>query len=74
MPNDDEKVRERAYVLWEQAGRPEGRSLHFWFLAIREFEDAAAVGLPSQQVVEQGVLDADPESLAFRSEEKPAKD
>jgi hypothetical protein len=71
MSDDDEKVRERAFMLWEQAGRPEGRSLQFWFEAIRELEDAAATRLPSQQVVEQGVLDADPESLAFRSDEGP---
>ena len=71
---DDDKIRERAYVLWEQAGRPEGRSLYFWFEAIREQEAAAAAGLPSQQVVEQGVLDADPEKFAFRPVEKPASD
>ena len=74
MPGDDEKVRERAYALWEAAGRPEGRSLQFWFEAIREQEDAAAASLPSQHVVEEGVPDADPESLAFRPEAKPASD
>src|SRR5579872_1095099 len=26
----DQVVRERAFILWEQAGRPEGRSDEFW--------------------------------------------
>ncbi len=30
------KVRERAYLLWESAGRPEGRSDEFWMLAMQE--------------------------------------
>jgi len=74
MADGDEKVRERAYALWEQAGRPEGRSLEFWFDAIRELEDAVAAPLPAQRVVEQGVLDADPERLAFRPGARPPSD
>jgi hypothetical protein len=27
----------RAYELWDAAGRPEGRSEEFWFLAEEEF-------------------------------------
>ncbi len=33
-----EKVRERAYYLWEQAGRPCGREHEFWAQATREIE------------------------------------
>jgi hypothetical protein len=29
----DQVVRERAYLLWEQAGRPDGRADDFWHLA-----------------------------------------
>jgi hypothetical protein len=29
----DRVVRERAYLLWEQAGRPDGRADDFWHLA-----------------------------------------
>ena len=32
------KVRDRAYILWELAGRPEGREHEFWALASREIE------------------------------------
>ena len=31
-------IRELAYELWEQAGRPDGRSDEFWFAARYEFE------------------------------------
>ena len=33
----DQLIRERAYLLWEGAGRPEGRSDEFWYQA--QFED-----------------------------------
>lgn len=31
-------VRERAYFLWEEAGRPYGREYEFWATASREIE------------------------------------
>lgn len=31
-------VRERAYLLWEAAGRPSGREHEFWALAAEEIE------------------------------------
>ena len=34
----EERVRLRAYKLWEQAGRPEGRSEEFWERARAEVE------------------------------------
>lgn len=40
MARDDilEPIRTRAYLLWEQAGRPEGGDLDFWDRARREIE------------------------------------
>ena len=40
MSGDDrtEQRRERAYMLWEQAGRPEGRHDEFWEQAGQEVE------------------------------------
>lgn len=34
----DAEVRDRAYYLWEQAGRPAGREHEFWAQASREIE------------------------------------
>jgi hypothetical protein len=33
MKDLEETVRRRAYMLWEEAGRPEGRSDEFWLAA-----------------------------------------
>ncbi len=37
-------IRELAYELWEQAGRPGGRSDEFWFAARYEFERREETG------------------------------
>jgi hypothetical protein len=38
----DQAIRERAYLLWEQSGRPAGRDLEFWSHAA----DALAAAAP----------------------------
>jgi hypothetical protein len=42
MTDSDREIRERAYRLWEEAGRPAGRSEEFWFLAQQEMYGGAA--------------------------------
>jgi len=37
-PSVEQRVRERAYALWIQAGRPDGRSAEFWQRARDEIE------------------------------------
>ena len=32
----EQRIRERAYLLWEADGRPEGRGDHYWYLAHQE--------------------------------------
>ncbi len=34
----EDRVRERAYALWEEAGRADDASEHYWDLARREIE------------------------------------
>ena len=34
-PTSEEQIRALALRLWEEAGRPDGRSEHFWALAQR---------------------------------------
>lgn len=36
---DQERIRERAYALWERAGSPEGDDLSFWIEAERQVND-----------------------------------
>lgn len=33
---DEEAVRRTAFFLWEQDGRPPGRDLHYWELALEQ--------------------------------------
>jgi hypothetical protein len=33
---DEERIRARAYELWEQAGSPDGDGTHFWYQAEHE--------------------------------------
>ena len=47
----EQRVRERAYHLWEQAGRPHGRDTEFWeraraLVAIEENPDAGQMPNP----------------------------
>ncbi len=38
MSEIEQRIRERAYQLWEQAGRPHERSEEFWLAARQEIE------------------------------------
>ena len=64
MSGIEETVRRRAYELWEQAGKPDGRSEEFWFVAIAELE-----GKPptfEERVEALGLPIAEPPGLAVR--------
>jgi hypothetical protein len=38
MPDDEQSVRERAYQIWEEEGRPEAREQFHWDRAAREMQ------------------------------------
>jgi hypothetical protein len=39
-------IRERAYYLWEQSGRPQGRDAEFWARAVATIGEAPAKAKP----------------------------
>jgi hypothetical protein len=47
MSEHEDRVRERAYHLWEDAGRPDGRDDEFWHAA-RELIEAEAAAEPAE--------------------------
>jgi Protein of unknown function (DUF2934) len=48
----EERIRERAYDLWERAGRPEGRAVEYWLQAEREIA-AEEEGLQEEIALEE---------------------
>jgi hypothetical protein len=45
--SNDQQISSRAYALWEQAGRPQGRGTEFWLQAEREIAREAETALPT---------------------------
>jgi hypothetical protein len=63
MENDrEQRIRERAYALWEQEGRPEGDDLRFWINALRDLGEDG----PDQQILTENT------SVLGEPEAKPA--
>jgi hypothetical protein len=54
-------IRERAYWLWEEEGRPEGRELDHWYRASHEIAGRAAA------------ITARPEAAPISQKAKPRK-
>ncbi|BBC73437.1 conserved hypothetical protein [Altererythrobacter sp. B11] len=46
MNDRDEQIRARAYEIWENEGRPEGRSAEHWRMAADEFASVDTAGQP----------------------------
>ena len=41
----EQSIRERAYAIWEQEGRPEGKSLDHWLQAEAEVGNEKIIGI-----------------------------
>ncbi|WP_207747543.1 DUF2934 domain-containing protein [Pelagibacterium limicola] len=58
MNIDQENVRQRAYALWEQQGKPEGRELDHWKQAERELsgsDENEDAGLSDEMSEDPGI-------------------
>jgi hypothetical protein len=68
-PDREERVRERAYLLWEADGRPHGRDVEYWERA-RELvgmEESAGSGLlPNPQTTPGSVRETGVEEAAIQ--------
>jgi hypothetical protein len=57
MNTNLEEIQTRAYQLWEEAGRPEGRDEEFWHQAERELTEkpeSLKLEIPTESVAPQG--------------------
>jgi hypothetical protein len=50
MKTELEEIQTRAYQLWEEAGRPEGRDQEFWRQAERELTESPKQEVPTESV------------------------
>ncbi|WP_028239089.1 DUF2934 domain-containing protein [Stutzerimonas azotifigens] len=53
--NDEQRIRERAYQLWEADGRPEGRDTEYWTRARDEIDSYTKEGDPLAGSIESSV-------------------
>ena len=63
MPDDGitfERIRERAYDIWDRNHRPAGYDVEFWLMAERELRGEAAAARPSY--ADAGSEDLSPQS------------
>ena len=47
MSNNEERIRELAYQLWEADGKPEGKATTYWQHAVEVVEEAHRTGQQS---------------------------
>ena len=50
MTDREDKIRERAYGIWEEEGHPHGRAEHHWQRAAREIVEPPEAAAPVQPV------------------------
>ncbi len=60
--NEDDRIRERAYHIWEDEGRPEGQQAEHWARAREELESFYKEGNPLAGSVESSVAIPMPKS------------
>ena len=63
---DLRRIQQRAYQIWEQEGRPEGRAVEHWRQAEQQLEVEFRVGFPD------ATGDEDPESSLSASDSEGA--
>lgn len=66
MEGFQEAVRDTAYFLWEEAGRPEGRADEFWYKALEIHYRSRAYGIWMRQM--------EPEKPVEKDEAEPIGD
>ena len=58
----EQRVRERAYALWEQEGRPDGQAEQHWLAAEAELRAKEARGLRTEEQIDEAVDETFPAS------------
>lgn len=70
--HDDAVIRERAYLLWERDGRPDGREMEYWTLASVSFTSESPVQTLTDPAPKKAKADA-LKAAASKAKAVPAK-
>lgn len=68
MEGFQEAVRDTAYFLWEEAGRPDGRADEFWYRALEIHYRSRAYGIWMRQMDAERAQEGDNEPIGDISE------
>lgn len=72
MASNEERIRQRAYEIWEQEGRPDGEDMRHWLLAFQEIAaNAEGNGQPAKNARSKKVAAANA-SPKSKAKTKPA--
>jgi len=47
---DEQKIRDRAFQLWDEAGQPDGREQEFWYAAELELAEEGETDISQENV------------------------
>lgn len=72
-PGDDAAVREQAYLLWEQEGRPDGREMEFWTRAQVKVAESEQLKHLTKPAPKRAKAEGRHKSAASTLEPSPAK-
>lgn len=72
MTEQDDKIRDRAYVLWQQHGCAEGKDWDFWLQAEQEILGDQATGIPPTEPLAKAARAARTKADAAKSAEAKA--
>lgn len=73
MTNRERRIREIAYQLWEQEGRPEGQSQRLWLAAETQFEAETSGGRGAETSERRDIPNELPIEPAVEKPARPAK-
>ena len=68
MTDKEDRVRQRAYEIWQRSGQQEGSALEHWLQASREIDAEDAGPVVAENMIEDTASTAGPEGAASLSE------
>jgi len=73
---NEERVRQRAYEIWEQAGRPEGRETEHWQQAVEEItvEEEGSLSIAGEEDPEPVVAPPAVKNVDGATQDQPRTD